>query len=265
MTRAPGRTDGRDRLRDAYAQVLARIERAAAAAGRPSADIRLLAVSKTFPAEDVAALAALGQREFGENYLQEAQPKIAQLGTAPAAARPFVWHFIGPIQSNKTRPIAEHFDWVQSVGREKIAQRLSAQRPAGAAPLQVCIQVNPESASDHNGCAPEQVPALARAIAALPALRLRGLMTIPQPSTDPLEQRRAFAVVRAAYETLQREFTGSTAGPVDSDDTTPRIDTLSMGMSGDLEAAIAEGATMVRLGTALFGARPMPVTAESVA
>jgi pyridoxal phosphate enzyme (YggS family) len=218
-----------------------RITAAARRAGRDPAAITLVAVSKTFPAADVIAAARAGQRHFGENYVQEALPKMAAVRAA-VPQLPLVWHFIGPIQSNKTRAIAEHFDWVQSVDRLKIAQRLSAQRPAGAPPLNVLLQVNISGEASKSGVAPADVPALAHAVAALPNLRLRGLMAIPEPQDDPARQQQPLAALRRLFE-AQRAAAGSD------------WDTLSMGMSGDLEAAIAEGSTMVRVGTALFGAR----------
>jgi pyridoxal phosphate enzyme (YggS family) len=184
----------------------------------------------------VRDLAACGQREFGENYLQEALDKQAQLHDLP-----LLWHFIGPIQSNKTRSIAEHFSWVHSVDRLKIAERLSAQRPAGLPPLQVCIEVNVSGEASKGGVATAGLPALADAVAALPGMQLRGLMAIPAPATDVAAQRAAFRQVRAAFEALVAR-----GHP---------LDTLSMGMSADLEAAILEGATIVRIGTALFGER----------
>jgi pyridoxal phosphate enzyme (YggS family) len=216
--------------------VQTRIARAAAEAGRDAATVRLLAVSKTFGAAAVRDLAACGQREFGENYLQEALDKQAQLHDLP-----LLWHFIGPIQSNKTRSIAEHFSWVHSVDRLKIAERLSAQRPAGLPPLQVCIEVNVSGEASKGGVATAGLPALADAVAALPGMQLRGLMAIPAPATDVAAQRAAFRQVRAAFEALVAR-----GHP---------LDTLSMGMSADLEAAILEGATIVRIGTALFGER----------
>jgi pyridoxal phosphate enzyme (YggS family) len=217
--------------------VTARIAAACAAAGRDAAGVRLLAVSKTWPTADLAAAAACGQRAFGENYVQEALLKIAAL-----PARGLEWHFIGPLQSNKTRAVAEHFDWVHSVERLKIAERLSAQRPDGLAPLQVCLQVNVSGEDSKSGCAPAEAPALAAAIARLPRLRLRGLMAIPEPTDDERLLRRRFALLRELAAALR-------ASGLD-------VDTLSMGMSHDLEAAIAEGATLVRVGTAIFGARP---------
>ena len=216
--------------------VRSRIATAAAEAGRDPAGIRLIAASKTFDAAAVRDAHAAGQVDFGENYVQETLDKMGELGDLP-----LVWHFIGPIQSNKTRAIAEHFDWVHSVDRLKIAERLSAQRPASLSVLDVCLEVNISGEASKGGVSAEDLPALAQAVSRLPRLRLRGLMAIPAPSTDPLVQRAAFAAVRRLYEALQ----GSGYA----------LDTLSMGMSGDLEAAIAEGATMVRVGTALFGER----------
>jgi pyridoxal phosphate enzyme (YggS family) len=210
------------------------------AAGRDPASVRLLAVSKTFPAEAVLEAVAAGQRAFGENYLQEALDKIA----AVAAALPteqVEWHFIGPIQSNKTRPIAAGFAWVHTVERLKIAQRLSEQRPRGMAPLNVCIQVNISGEASKSGATPEELAGLARQVAALPNLKLRGLMAIPEPETDPVKQRAAFARLRVLAEQLRAEGL--------------ELDTLSMGMSADLAAAIAEGATIVRVGSAIFGSR----------
>ena len=216
--------------------VRVRIAHSVAEAGRDAAAVRLLAVSKTFDAAAVRELAACGQLEFGENYLQEALEKQAAL-----ADLPLVWHFIGPIQSNKTRAIAEHFSWVHSVDRLKIAERLSAQRPAGLPPLQVCIEVNVSGEASKGGVMAAELPALADAMAALPNLQLRGLMAIPAPTPEMASQRAAFRQVREAFDALCAR--GHT------------LDTLSMGMSADLEAAILEGATIVRVGTALFGER----------
>lgn len=216
--------------------VRARIAAAAQGAGRDAASIALLAVSKTFPAAAVAEAAAAGQRAFGENYAQEAVGKIAQL---PELC--LEWHFIGPIQSNKTRPIAEQFAWVHSVDRLKIAQRLAHARSDRDTPLQVCIQVNVSGAATKGGVAPVHLPALAEAVAALPNLRLRGLMTMAEPTDEFAAQRARFATLRQLKEEL--EARGLT------------LDTLSMGMSHDLEAAILEGATVVRIGTAIFGER----------
>ena len=210
-----------------------RIRSAAQAVQRDPASVGLLAVSKTKPASDLRAAYDAGLRDFGENYLQEALGKQAELSDLP-----LIWHFIGPIQSNKTRAIAEHFAWVHSVDRLKIAQRLSEQRPPELPPLNICIQVNVSGESSKSGCSPEDLPALAQAISALPNLKLRGLMAIPEPTDDRDEQNASFAAV----STLQAQL----GLP---------LDTLSMGMSHDLEAAIAQGATWVRIGTALFGAR----------
>ena len=216
--------------------VLGRIAAACKAAGKPESAVRLVAVSKTFPAETVRAAAAAGQRDFGENYLQEALAKMQAL-----ADLPLVWHFIGPIQSNKTRAIAEAFQWVHSVDREKIAARLSEARPAHLPPLNVCIEVNVSGEASKSGVAPDALAALARRVAALPRLALRGLIAIPEPTPDQAQQRRSFRAVRELKDALVRE-----GFP---------LDTLSMGMSADLEAAIAEGATLVRVGTAIFGER----------
>lgn len=213
-----------------------RVADAARACGRDPAAVGLIAVSKTFGADAVAAAHACGQRVFGENYVQEAVDKIVAL-----ASLGLEWHFIGPIQSNKTRQIAENFAWVHSVDRAKIAERLAAARPDALAPLQVCIQINIGDENTKSGVAPADALALARAIAALPRLKLRGLMTIPPASDEPAQQRRYFAELRKLKEQLV------TAGVA--------LDTLSMGMSADLEAAIAEGATLVRVGTAIFGQR----------
>jgi pyridoxal phosphate enzyme (YggS family) len=219
--------------------VQARIAQAATEAGHDAASVSLLAVSKTFDAAAVRGLAGCGQREFGENYLQEALDKQAAL-----ADLRLEWHFIGPIQSNKTRPIAEHFSWVHSVDRLKIAERLSEQRPAGLPPLQVCIEVNVSGEASKGGVTPAELPALADALSTLPRLHLRGLMAIPAASTDMAAQRAAFRQVRAAFDMLVARGHA--------------LDTLSMGMSADLEAAILEGATIVRVGTALFGERIYP-------
>ncbi|MBA5636307.1 YggS family pyridoxal phosphate-dependent enzyme [Duganella sp. LX20W] len=208
--------------------------------GRPAGAVQLLAVSKTFGPEAVLEAVRAGQLAFGENYLQEALDKIAAVAAgAPGAA--LEWHFIGPIQSNKTRPIAEHFDWVHTVDRLKIAQRLSEQRPADKAPLNICLQVNISGEASKSGVAPGEVAALAAQVAALPNLRLRGLMAIPEPAADFEQQRAPFAQLRALVEQLR-------AGGL-------ALDTLSMGMSADLRAAIVEGATIVRVGSAIFGSR----------
>jgi len=220
--------------------VAATIVSAAQEAGRPPENVRLLAVSKTFGPEAVLEAAAAGQRAFGENYLQEGLDKIR----AVAAALPdtaLEWHFIGPIQSNKTRPIAENFAWVHTVEREKIAQRLSEQRLAGMAPLNICLQVNISGEASKSGVAPGELAALARSVAGLPNLKLRGLMAIPEPAEEFTQQRAAFAQLRQLYEQLRADGF--------------ELDTLSMGMSADLRAAVCEGATIVRVGSAIFGAR----------
>ena len=223
-------------------QVGARIAQVCAAAGRPAGEVRLLAVSKTVAADGVREALAAGQRAFGENYVQEALDKIAAL----ADARPLIeWHLIGPLQSNKTRAVAEAFDWVHSVDRLKIAQRLSEQRPPGLPPLQVCLQVNISGEASKSGLAPGEVAEVAQAMSRLPRLTLRGLMAIPEPAGDLDAQRRPH---RALRELLERLREGGLA-----------LDTLSMGMTADLEAAVMEGATLVRVGTAIFGARgPKP-------
>lgn len=217
--------------------VRSRIAAATRQAGRAAGSVRLIAVSKTFPAADIAALLAAGQQDFGESYVQEAEAKIDALHDAGV-----VWHFIGPIQSNKTRTIAERFRWVHSIERTKIAERLSAQRPDHLPPLEVCLQVNVSGEATKSGVAPDAVPALARAVAGLPRLRLRGLMAIPEPTDDTGVQRARFRLLREL-----RDRVAADVGP---------LDTLSMGMSDDLESAVAEGATMVRVGRALFGDRP---------
>ena len=221
-------------------QVWQAIAAAAAQAGRDPATVLLLAVSKTFGPEAVIEAAGAGQRAFGENYLQEAIDKQQ----AVRALRPDLvleWHFIGPIQSNKTRPVAEHFDWVHSVDREKIARRLSEQRPAHLPPLNICLQVNVSGEESKSGVAPAELPALARVVADLPNLKLRGLMAIPEPADDPDQQRKPFAQLRALQSQLHELGIAT--------------DTLSMGMSADMPAAIPEGATIVRIGTAIFGKR----------
>jgi hypothetical protein len=228
------------RIQQNLQAVHAQIASAARSAGRDPQTVLLLAVSKTFGSDAVLEAAAAGQRAFGENYLQEALDKIA----AVKAARPdatLEWHFIGPIQSNKTRPIAEHFDWVHSVDREKIAQRLSEQRPADLPPLNICLQVNISGEASKSGVLPEQAAVAAHAIAILPHLRLRGLMAIPEAAADLAAQRAPLKRLRELFEQLRAEGLD--------------LDTLSMGMSGDLAAAVAEGATMVRIGTAIFGKR----------
>lgn len=240
-------------------EVRSRMAGAAAAAGRQVAEVTLVAVSKTFPAEALRAAVADGQRHFGENYVQEALPKMAAVEamlaadiesaashhaagvTSPQAGpllRPLVWHFIGPIQSNKTREIAEHFDWVHGIEREKIARRLSEQRPAGLPPLNVCIQVNVSGEASKSGVAPGEVAALAGLVSGLPGLKLRGLMAIPEPGGDPHPR---FRLLRELRDGLNAQGLA--------------LDALSMGMSGDFEIAIAEGATLIRVGSAIFGNR----------
>jgi pyridoxal phosphate enzyme (YggS family) len=223
-------------IADNLAHVQAHIEAACQAAGRPVGSVRLLAVSKTWGPEAVRAAHAAGQTAFGENYIQEAVDKIQALRDLPLQ-----WHCIGPIQSNKTRLVAEHFDWVHSVDRLKIAQRLSEQRPAHLPPLQVCIQVNVDGGETKSGVAPQELPALAQAVAALPRLQLRGLMTIPEPAETDEQMRAVHAQAKALFDSLCAQGLS--------------LDTLSMGMSADLAAAIAEGSTMVRVGTAIFGKR----------
>jgi PLP dependent protein len=220
-------------IADNILQVSSRIQAATQAAHREEHSVQLLAVSKTKPAEALREAYAAGLRDFGENYLQEALGKQLEL-----ADLPLIWHFIGPIQSNKTRAIAEHFAWVHSVDRLKIAQRLSEQRPAELPPLNICIQVNVSGEDSKSGCSPADLPALAQAISELPRLKLRGLMAIPEPTDDRAAQDAAFAAVQSLQASLNLP-----------------LDTLSMGMSHDLESAIAQGATWVRIGTALFGAR----------
>lgn len=204
--------------------------------GRDAAAIRLVAVSKTRPAADVAAALAAGQVDFGENYLQEALPKIAALAGSGAC-----WHYIGRIQSNKTRELAAHFDWVQTVDRLRIARRLSEQRADSLSPLNICLQVNLDNEPQKAGAAPGEVAALAAEVTRLPRLRLRGLMAIPAARNGFEHQRQAFARLHDLHASLRAEGHA--------------LDTLSMGMSGDLDAAIAEGSTMVRIGTAIFGPR----------
>lgn len=223
-------------LLDQLATVESRIAAACRAAGRPRESVRLLAVSKTKPASAIAELAQLGQLAFGENYVQEALPKIAQLEDLALE-----WHHIGPIQSNKTADIAAHFDWAHGVDRLRIAERLSRQRPAQLPPLNICLQVNVSGESSKSGCTPAEAPRLCRQLNLLPRIRLRGLMTLPAPSSTNADTRAPFRQLRQLLETLRAEGLA--------------LDTLSMGMSDDLEAAIAEGSTMIRIGSALFGAR----------
>jgi len=213
-----------------------RIYEACAAAGRPGDAVRLLAVSKTFGADAVDAAFAAGQTAFGENYIQEAVQKITQLRHLAIE-----WHCIGPIQSNKTRLVAEHFDWVHTLDRLKTAQRLSEQRPTHLPPLQVCIQVNVDGGANKSGVLPADAPALAQAVAGLPGLRLRGVMCIPEPAPDFVAVCALFARARSVLDALNATGLG--------------LDTLSMGMSADLEAAVRSGSTLVRVGSAIFGTR----------
>jgi pyridoxal phosphate enzyme (YggS family) len=226
-------------LRSRYQGVSERITQAVLQAGREPHSVQLLAVSKTFPAAAVAAVAALGQRDFGENYVQEGVDKI----TALQGVAGLVWHCIGPLQSNKTRQVAEHFDWVHSVDRLKIAQRLSEQRPTHLPPLQVCLQVNIDGGPTKAGVAPSEALALAQAVAALPRLVLRGVMTIPDPVADFDAQVAVHTQAKRLFDELQTALD------------LPHFDTLSLGMSADLEAAVQAGSTMVRVGTAVFGSR----------
>lgn len=224
---------------DDLQQVKNRIAKACVTAGRDPAQVRLLAVSKTFGADAVRQAHAAGQSAFGENYVQEGLDKIETLADLRSSLE---WHCIGPLQSNKTRPVAEHFDWVHSIDRLKIAERLSAQRPAHLPPLNVCLQVNVDGGANKSGVTPEEATVLALAVAALPQLRLRGLMAIPEPAADFAAQRELFLRAHVVFEAMRA------AGL--------ELDTLSLGMSADLEAAISAGSTMVRVGTAIFGGRP---------
>ena len=231
-----------------------RIDAAAEEYGRDPETIQLIAVSKTFPSAAIEEAMHAGQRAFGENYVQEAVDKIKQLDKL----RPWLeWHFIGPLQSNKTAEIAEHFDWMHTIDRLKIAERLSVQREPHArlCPLQVCVQVNISGEESKSGVHPSEALALCEQIAPLRGLTLRGLMAIPEPTQDPNEQRKSFAAVRELFESIrmQKEMTAGFHN----------FDTLSMGMSEDLEAAIAEGATMIRVGSAIFGQRPPSAKIEA--
>ncbi len=223
-----------DSIDERFLHVRSQIRHATGIAGRPRGSVQLLAVSKTKPASDIVALYRLGQRHFAENYLQEALAKQQQL-----SAFNITWHFIGPIQSNKTRPIACHFDWVHSVDRLKIAQRLSEQRPEYLPPLNICLQVNISQEASKSGVSLEDLPALVEAVRLLPNLRLRGVMAIPEPESNYHQQRQPYKLLYQAVQRLN----------------SPELDSFSFGMSGDLKAAIMEGATMVRIGTALFGER----------
>ncbi len=226
--------------------VRAALDAAARGAGRDPADVTLVAVSKTFPAEAVRAAYAAGQRHFGENYVQEGCAKIDALDDLDGA----VWHFIGPLQSNKSRMVAERFDWVHGIDRESIARRLSEQRPAGKPPLRVCIQVNVSGEASKSGVEPDQVLPLAQAVATMPNIELRGLMAIPAPSEDPAAQRAPFVALRSIRDDLAGHGIN--------------LPDLSMGMSADYPAAVEEGATLVRIGSAIFGARqPRPVAPGS--
>lgn len=232
-------------IADNLQQLHERMARACEAAKRPVQSVTLLNVSKTFGAEAVREAVAAGEHRFGENYVAEGVAKIAALADLRARLE---WHLIGPLQSNKTRLVAEQFDWVHSVDRLKIAQRLSEQRPEALGPLQVLLQVNISGEASKSGALPGEVPALATAVAALPRLVLRGLMAIPEPAADPVAQRAPHRALRELLDTLDAHGL-------------PGLDTLSMGMSADLEAAIAEGATLVRVGSAIFGARPAALRA----
>jgi pyridoxal phosphate enzyme (YggS family) len=223
-------------IADNIAQVRGQMAAAGQATGRAPGSVQLLAVSKTWGADAVRQAHAAGQIDFGENYIQEAVDKITALRDLP-----LVWHCIGPIQSNKTRLVAEHFDWVHSIDRLKIAQRLSEQRPEHLPSLQVCIQVNVDGGETKSGVSPQELPALAQAVAALPRLQLRGLMTIPEPAETDAQMRAVHRQAKDLFEQLRAQGLP--------------LDTLSMGMSADMAAAIAEGSTMVRVGTAIFGQR----------
>ncbi len=222
---------------DNLQRVRAQIAASCTECGRNANEVQLLAVSKTFGPDDVRAAYAAGQRAFGENYIQEGVEKIALLTDLSG----MVWHMIGPIQSNKTRVVAEQFAWVHSVDRLKTAERLSAQRPAHLAPLQVCIQVNIDGGLNKSGVAPDEAAALATAIASLPGLQLRGIMVIPEPTTDLVAARAIFQRAKDLFGAIKIQH--------------PGIDTLSMGMSADMPLAVAAGSTMVRVGTAIFGQR----------
>jgi PLP dependent protein len=223
-------------IADNIARVRAQMAAACQSAGRAPGSVQLLAVSKTWSADAVRTAHATGQIDFGENYIQEAVDKITALRDLP-----LVWHCIGPIQSNKTRLVAEHFDWVHSIDRLKIAQRLSEQRPEHLPPLQVCIQVNVDGGETKSGVNPQDLPALAQAVAALPRLQLRGLMTIPEPAETEAQMCAVHRQAKDLFEQLRTQGLP--------------LDTLSMGMSADMAAAIAEGSTLVRVGTAIFGQR----------
>ena len=231
------------------AHVHSRIAQACARAARDVASVQLLAVSKTFGADAVRQAAAAGQRAFGENYVQEALDKMAQLRASSDGADlgGVQWHCIGPLQSNKTRAVAEHFDWVHSVDRLKIAQRLSEQRPAHLPPLQVCLQINVDGGANKAGATPEDALVLAQAVALLPRLQLRGLMSIPEPAIEYEAQYVLHMRARAVFDQIKAAVSGAVG--------LERFDTLSLGMTADLDAAIAAGSTMVRVGTGIFGGR----------
>ncbi len=232
-------------ISDNLQRVRGRLQHACNSAGRDAAQVRLLAVSKTFDAGAVRAAFDAGQRAFGENYIQEGVAKIAAL-----QGLPIEWHMIGPIQSNKTRLVAESFDWVHSIDRLKTAQRLSEQRPPGRPPLQVCVQVNIDAGANKSGVAPAEATELARQVAALPHLQLRGLMVIPEPATDNIAAHAILTRAKALFDEVKRGL--QAAGAAAS------FDTLSMGMSADLEEAVLCGSTLVRVGTAIFGGRGAP-------
>ncbi len=240
-------------ISDNLQAVQVRIEAACAKARRPVHDVTLLAVSKTFGADAVQAAFDAGQTAFGENYIQEAVDKIALLRHLPLQ-----WHCIGPIQSNKTKLVAEHFDWVHSVDRLKIAERLNDQRPAHLPPLQVCIQINIDGEASKSGVAPADAAALAAQVALLPRLKLRGLMCIPENTTDLVALNVSFTWAKAIFDQINAAKPPNSS-KINSEVNFIALDTLSMGMTADLETAIACGSTMVRVGTAIFGARTKPV------
>jgi hypothetical protein len=230
-------------IQDRTRQLILAIDRMAGQYGRAPGSVTLVGISKTHPAACIREAVGAGLRHVGESYVQEALPKLAEL-----ADLPLTWHFVGRLQANKTAAVAAAFDWVHGIDRLRVAERLDAQRPAGRAPLECCIEVNLAGEANKGGVMPQALPALAAAMARLPRLRLRGLMAIPPPAEEPVEQRARFAMLRGLLESLRTEH--------------PALDTLSMGMSGDMEAAIAEGATLLRIGTALFGARTPRALAE---
>ena len=231
-------------LQNNLSAIKERIHQAATACDRSAQDIKLLAVSKTFPAEDVRDAFLLGQKCFGENYVQEGVAKVLELKDLRSSIE---WHFIGPIQSNKSKDVAENFDWVHSIDRIKIAQRLNDQRPAHLTPLEVCVQVNISGEESKSGIQPDELVDICQKISTMPHLRLRGLMSIPEPTEDVQSQRKSHHHLRELLIKLQKSTV--------LDHQKLQLDTLSMGMSSDIEAAIAEGSTMVRVGTAIFGKR----------